>query len=486
MGETSRLLTVSNRGPVEYRLDEAGRAVPQPGQGGLSTALRVAANLHPTTWLSSPLTDIDREIATGTKSAADVDGASRFVATDPEAYNLFYGCFSNEVLWFLQHGMPWPDELIDSCRLDHAWEKGYLTVNRAFADAVVHEMQGASVRGVMFHDYHFYTAPRLVRQQAPGVYLQHFVHIPWPGAETWTRLEATIVETIVDGVLGNDSLVFQTSDSARNFLDTVKAFVPGALVDDEAGTVIHRGQETRVWSNGISVDPEELLEAAATPDFSRYRYLLRPSAGQKTIVRVDRADLTKNIIAGFKAYERVLEDHPEMYRQVQFIAHFVPSRSDIPSYKRYQDEAQALAESINQRFGSWMWKPIRVFFEHNRLQAIAAMSLYDVMLVNPIADGMNLVAKEGPIVNVNDGVLVLSKRAGAYEDLNAGAIGIDPEDIEQTAGALYRALTMPAGERSQRAAALRRAIQSHDLHAWFSELLADIEKHSPLTAITAA
>jgi trehalose 6-phosphate synthase len=248
------------------------------------------------------------------------------------------------------------------------------------------------------------------------------------------------------------------------------------MVDREAGSVIYRGRETRVWANGISVDPDELAEAAASPEFSRYRFMLRPNPGQQTIVRVDRLDLTKNVLAGFHAYERVLEDHPELLGQVQFLALFVPSRSDIPSYKRYQDEAHALAKQINCRFGTHYWKPIKVFFEHNRVQALAAMSLYDVLLVNPIADGMNLVAKEGPFVNVNDGALVLSKRAGAYEELSSGALGIDPGNVEQTAAALYRALTMPRPERRQRAATLRRSIQAHDLQSWFSKLLGDIEK----------
>jgi trehalose 6-phosphate synthase len=234
------------------------------------------------------------------------------------------------------------------------------------------------------------------------------------------------------------------------------------------------------------VDPEELGLAAASPEFSRYRYLLRPDPGQKTIVRVDRLDLTKNVYRGFEAYERLLEDHPEMRGKVSFLALLVPTKTDIPAYQRYQDETRALADAINKRFGNMHWKPIRVLFEHNRMQALAAMSLYDVLLVNPLADGMNLVAKEAPMLNTHDGVLVLSYKAGAYAELSVGAIGIDPEDVQGTAGALYQALNMGPAERHQRWTRIREAIRDHDLRAWFRRFLQDIQSNAPVADISAA
>jgi trehalose 6-phosphate synthase len=470
---------------VEFRRDSEGNVSAVPGQGGLSTALRIAATIAPMTWLSSPLTDVDREIADHACVAPAVDNASHFVATDPKEYDLFYGSFSNEVLWFLQHGLAWPEE-IDDERRALAWESGYLPVNSAFANAVVRELDSGNFRAVMFHDYHFYVAPRLVREARPNAYLQHFIHIPWPGPQEWARLEQPVVRAILEGVLGNDSLVFQTEESVRNFLLTVKACLPGAVVDTNASSVSYQGRETRVWANGISVDPEELEDAAATQEFSHYRWLLRASPGQKLIVRVDRLDLTKNVIGGFEAYARMLEEHPELREKVHFLALFVPSRSDIAAYARYQEEAHALAEAINHRFGNLHWKPIRVFFEHNRVQALAAMSLYDVLLVNPFADGMNLVAKEGPLMNLHDGVLVLSKRAGAYEELAGGAIGVNPEDIEGTGQALYEALHLSSLERRERAARLRQVIRGYDLRAWFAALLDDIEANAPLPQTSAA
>jgi trehalose 6-phosphate synthase len=479
-----RLLTVSNRGPVEYRRDESGEIEAVPGQGGLATALRVAANLHPTIWLSSPLSEVDRQIASGKLEAPELEGAAHFVASDPRAYELFYGRFSNEVLWFLQHSMHWPTDL-DAVERKRAWKEGYAKVNSAFAEAIVKEIDAEPLRAVMFHDYHFYLAPAQVRAARPDIYLQHFLHIPWPDPGEWERLERPLVEAICCGLLANDSVVFQTVESAENFVDTCVAFA-GARAETGKWAVNFNGRQTRAWADAISVDPQELAGLAATQEFSRYRYLLRPSPGVKTIVRVDRLDLTKNVVRGFEAYRQMLGGHRDLRERVEFLAFLVPSRGDIGSYREYQDEALGLAEAVNREFGNLRWRPIKVIFENNRMQALAAMSLYDVLLVNPVADGMNLVAKEGPMVNDHDGVLVLSRRAGAFEELGEAALGVDPYDVDETAQAIYRALTMPAIERHNRAATIRAVIRQHDLRDWFEALIKDIERHAPVPASSAA
>jgi trehalose 6-phosphate synthase len=326
----------------------------------------------------------------------------------------------------------------------------------------------------------------MVRRLRPAAYLQHFIHIPWPGPSEWQRLEPAIVQALCLGLLGNDSVVFQTPESALNFIDTCRVFVPQSNPDAARGVVSVNGRQVRIWSDPISVDPHELREMASSPEFSRYRYLLRPQPGVKTILRVDRLDLTKNVVRGFEAYRSLLLEHPELREKVYFLALLVPSRGDIESYREYQDEALGLVESINREFGNLRWKPIRVIFENNRMQALAAMSLYDVLLVNPVADGMNLVAKEGPTVNTHDGVLVLSRQAGAFEELGDAALGVDPYDVPGTAAALHQALIMTSEERRQRAGRLKSAILEHDLRAWFAALLADIDRHSPLPASTAA
>ncbi len=484
-GVRKRILTVSNRGPVEHRWGEDGEIEAVAGQGGLATALRVSATMYPTTWLSSPLSDVDRLIAEGKAKAPAKEGDAHFVMTDPEAYELFYSRFSNEVLWFLQHGLPWPRDLDRGERQD-AWQQGYLAVNQAFAGAVIDELDCGDVRAVMFHDYHFYKAPMLVRKARPDAYLQHFLHIPWPAAEAWRQLDPEIVTSICRGLLGNDSVVFQTVESAYNFLDTCAEYLPDCRIERGRWGCTFNGRLTRVWADAISVDPEELADAAASPDFARYRYLLRPAPGVKTILRVDRLDLSKNVVRGFEAYRLLLQEHPELREKVYFLALLVPSRSDIDSYREYQDEALGLAERINKEFGNLRWKPIKTIFENNRIQALGAMSLYDVLLVNPVADGMNLVAKEGPTVNTREGVLVLSRTAGAYEELQQVALGVDPYDVAETAQALYQALTMAPLDRHQRAQEMKTIIRLHDLREWFNALLDDIDRHAPLPASSAA
>ena len=488
MAEQRRLLTVSNRGPVEFHFetgeddedgDEPGKLVAVPGSGGLATALSRAAALYPMTWLSNALTPGDRLVASGEFVLGEDALPAHFVTTDPDHYDLFYGTFSNEVLWFLQHGQPWPDELEPAAIAD-SWQNGYTPINQAIADAVITEIDSGEYRAVMLHDYHFYLLPEMVRESRPGVYLQHFIHIPWPGPAEWSRLDAALMASICQGLLGNDSLVFQTRDSQVNFLATCEKFLPDATVDREAGSVSLAGagrRKTRVWANGISA---ELEAEAESTEFSEYRYLLGPNPGEKTIIRVDRLDPTKNVIRGFEAYECLLEDHPELLGKVNFLALLVPSKAEIESYRRYQDETHAQIDAINARFSRRHWQPIQVFYENNRTQALAAMSLYDVMLVNSLADGMNLVAKEGPTLNRRDGVLVLSKTAGAYADLGAGSIGIDPEDVQETANALYLALTMAPDERRERARQLREAVREHDLGAWLRALIDDIDQSSPL------
>ncbi len=490
MTDQRRLLTVSNRGPVEFHfepdeidceeVDEPRNLVAVPGSGGLSTALSRAATIYPMTWLSNALTPADRLIASGELQVGGDGPTAHFVATNPDEYDLFYGTFSNEVLWFLQHGQPWPQEL-EQVDIEHSWRKGYIPINRVVADAVISEIDSGEFRAVMLHDYHFCLVPAMVRESRPGTYLQHFIHIPWPGPAEWSRLDKAMMAAICAGLLGNDSLVFQTRDSQINFLATCEEFLPEAQVDRQAGqvTLKDQGRLTRVWANGISVEPAELEAEAESSQFSEYRYLLRPKADEKTIIRVDRLDPTKNVIRGFQAYECLLDDHPELLGKVNFLALLIPSKAEIESYRRYQDETHALIDEINARFARRHWQPIQVFYENNRTQALAAMSLYDVMLVNSLADGMNLVAKEGSMLNRRDGVLVLSKSAGAYADLSDGSIGIDPENVQETAAALYAALTMPAAERHERAHHLRRAVREHDLGAWLRALMDDIEQNSP-------
>jgi trehalose 6-phosphate synthase len=469
---------VSNRGPVEYWLDETGHMRQREANGGVATALNGVARSYPSLWISAAaggaedsLARLKQRVPIGRQSE------SRLVKVPSCAYEAYYESFCNPILWFVQHSLT--DSLRSRTLEEDAlssWQAGYVSVNRLFADAVIEELPAGPARQVMLHDYHLYLAPRLIRAARPRTALQHFVHIPWPATSAWAALPNEIVTQIVDGLLANDSVVFQDEDSVENFLATCRAYLPeAAAVSDLRGEVDYRGIRTSVWSNPISVEIPELESQRATAGFElARRSLARLTANTKTIVRVDRLDPSKNIVRGFEAFELLLERNPGLQGNVTFLAFLVPSRTNIPEYSDYKAECLRLVERINGRFGGDGQQPVHLFYEQNRVQALAALSLYDVLLVNSVADGLNLVSKEGPILNGRDGVLVLSTATGSYRELRRGAIGVDPFDVAATATAIETALGLPDTERRVRADHLRESISRHQLSDWYRQQLKDL------------
>jgi trehalose 6-phosphate synthase len=201
--------------------------------------------------------------------------------------------------------------------------------------------------------------------------------------------------------------------------------------------------------------------------------------GRKLILRIDRVEPSKNIVRGFRAFEEMLEQHPEHSKKVIFLALLMPSRLDVEEYQNYLDELMAAGGRINAHFGDHEWEPVRLLVSENYPRAVAALKEYHVLLVNAIADGMNLIAKEGPMVNQNDGVLVLSERAGARQQLISGATIISPCDVFATAEALHQALVMPEEERRERAERLRWLIEKEDINAWLCHQLDAMAELNP-------
>lgn len=475
---TERLLIVSNRGPFEHSFSESGRIRRREAGGGVATALHSVARSYPVTWIAGAASAADKVLAIGGRDVPIADESRlRLVDAPDEAYHLFYEVFCNPILWFVQHSLTSNlrrDDLTGDAR--RAWEGGYVPINRAFAAAVIDELRSEGCAGrVMLHDYHFYLAPRYIREACPTVAMQQFIHIPWPSLLDWQALPTDIVRAICEGLLANDSLVFQTDASVENFLATCAVYLGDeARISSAPAEVSYRGMTTSLWDNPISVDVHELEADVRSAEARAHIERIRPLLGEKTIMRVDRLDPSKNIAAGFESFERLLEKHPEWRGRVNFLAFLVPSRTGIPEYQSYADHVFAIVDRINARFGTPHWQPIRLFYEQNRLQALAAMTMYDVLLVNSLLDGMNLVSKEGPVVNQRDGVLVLSETAGSYEELKCGALGVRPIDIEETAAALHLALLMPADKRAERAAKLRQAVYSHQLSDWLRLQIKDL------------
>ena len=479
-----RLIIASNRGPVEYQLTQDKTLKARRGAGGMVTALIDVGNRMDVTWVAMTMTEGDRLAA---KQAQQHDGLLpsllpsqkmhlRYVSITKEAYRKHYEKISNELLWFLQHYMYDPTQDAASTKqLQDAWENGYTVANQAIAHAVNAEIEREqTVPVVMLQDYHLYLAPAMIRQRHPSVLMQHFIHIPWPDVRCWHFLPSKIAQAIYQGLVGNDIIGFQTERDARNFLEGARTLLDGAVVDFEEGAVWWQGHRTQARAYPISISISEERKVINSAAGKRAAETIKPLLREHTIMRVDRIEPTKNLVRGFQAYAQMLEKHPELHGKVVFLAFLVPSRQTLPMYRRFDADVRSSIDEINQTYGTDDWTPIQAFFGNDRGRALAAMQFYDVLLVNPIIDGMNLVAKEGAAVNQRDGVIVLSRTVGAFHQLAKGSIPTSPIDVEETAEALYKALTLSADERKIKAATVRQAVERSDLIRWIARQIHDI------------
>jgi trehalose 6-phosphate synthase len=485
MAARRKLIVVSNRGPISYTRDEEGNRVAGRGGGGLVTALRSFVAHHDVTWIASAMTDEDRDVA-GESNGEAVDEVARdgspyrvrLVAHDAAAYDWYYNVVANPTLWFLQHYL-WalayaPD--IDP-GLYHAWEDGYVPVNRAFADAVLDELEAQPDASVFFHDYHLYLAPRFVRDARPDASLAHFVHIPWPEPNLWRVLPEPLRYAIHDGLLANDVVGFHAHRWRRSFLRSSRDLLD-ANCDFDRSICSHAGGWTFVAARPISVDPAEFEDLAAGEAVRRLEAELEANRPEFLVLRVDRTDPSKNVVRGFRAFEFFLDSHPELHGRVGMLALLDPSRQDIPEYAEYLGAIQRAARAVNDRFQREGWVPIDLRIEDNFPLSVAAYKQYDVLLVNAIYDGLNLVAKEAPLVNERDGVLILSENAGAHEELGSWALSVNPFDLEAQAKAIEQAIEMSAEGRHARIEAIRDHVRSHDIGAWLDTQLTDLDQWS--------
>jgi trehalose 6-phosphate synthase len=252
-------------------------------------------------------------------------------------------------------------------------------------------------------------------------------------------------------------------------------FIEEAEVDHATNTIVFNGHKTVAKVYPLSIDVDELRRIADSPRALEYEKKLKDILGEKTIVRVDRVEPSKNIIRGFRAYRLMLERHQDLIGKVNFLAFLVPSRTHIRQYQRYLQEVEAQVLEVNQALGNDSWQPITVFYENNYTQAIAAMKLYDVLLENSIIDGMNLVAKEGPVINTRDGLIILTETAGAYNQLKEGVLGVSPADVEGTSQAMYEAITASTEDRARRASLLTNKVEIEDILQWIYIQINDIQ-----------
>jgi trehalose 6-phosphate synthase len=473
------LVLVSNRGPVTFGPDGEIRR----GTGGLVTALTGLASHREVTWIASAMSDEDVDQAERNEGRPFTvnapDGGEyrvKLVASDPAAYDRFYNIIANPMLWFIQHYL-WDLSNAPDIRRNEteAFEFGYNEVNEDLARAVLEEIEDVDEPVVMVHDYHLYTLPGLVRQARPDAFLHHFVHIPWSQSDSWRVLPNAMRDEIYRGILSCDIIGFHTRSYRRNFLQCCEDLL-GLEVDFELGIVHCDDREVWVRAYPLPIDAGAVQAVAKRQRTQDFETELLRRRRDHLILRVDRADLSKNVLRGFGAFDVFLEQHPEFRERVTFIAQLMPSRTDVPEYAEYLERIEAVVAVVNHRHGSPDWMPIQLKLRDDLEEAVAAYKHYDVLIVNAMFDGMNLVAKEGPMVNERAGVSILSENTGAHEELGDCALSVNPFDIQELADSIHAALTMPFDERRRRLESLKAIVTARNPGDWVDDQLDDIRR----------
>jgi trehalose 6-phosphate synthase len=470
------VILASDRGPLTFTRTDAGLVVSRR-PGSVTAVLDAAARAVPgirASWVALSTSRDDRDaLAAGAfarQAAVTGYGYEPIVISEAE-YRDYYGEAGARMLWMALHGL-WRDIALFRSgppppppRLD-AFTGAYQQVNRRFAEKIAAQASPGTL--VLLQDYQLATAPGFLRGSLPRLPVAHFTHTPFADPDALARLPGEVARQLLAGLLGADLLGFQCRAWAENFLACcAESGYPVNMNDDSIGGSSHR---TFVRCYPVPASVAALAGESSSPGVLEWERRLGP-VGVKNIVRIERMDPSKNIVRGIQAFGLLLARSPELYGAVRLIACLVPSRPEVPEYRNYAACIDATVAEVASRFpGS-----IRVYRGYDRQRALAALRIYDVLYVNPVRDGMNLVALEGPAINMRDGAIVLSRGAGAAAVLARGAVVVDdPCDVSATADALHAALTMPQAERRRRAGYLRQQIATRSPARWLTDQLRDL------------
>lgn len=449
------LVIASHRGPVSLARDDRGRLVTGKAAGGLATSLLRALSGTETTWIACASGALEREIGLRGESGHLVDGVDlRLLVIDEEWVHDAYQTIANTTLWFLHHGMT----EIATSTFDDEWHQAFANFrryNQAFAAAIVDRApEGATV---MVHDYHLPLVGPVLREERPDLKTLHFTHTPFSTPADLEHLPAAVVSELLTGMAAFGACGFHTDRWAGSFRDCLDHFgVPAP----------------EIFACPLGVDIEALLVEGSSPGVQRHAKRLETRfSDRRVILRSDRLEPTKNIVRGFEAFAQLLERHPEYRSQVVFYARAYLSRAELEQYQSYRAEIERLVREINARFGTEGNQPVIFEVDNDYDATLAAYQRYDVLIVNPILDGMNLVVKEAPVLNERDGAVILSTGAGAYAQLHDAVIGVDPFDVAETANALEEALTLDPELRASRESMLRQLARDLAPAEWLARTL---------------
>ena len=476
------LIVASNRGPVEF-YKNGNNIEMKRGSGGLVSTLLPLMEALNGTWIASAMTLGDAEVASQFPDnrvpipEKEPDFWVPFVVVDRKQYEDYYSVISNPLLWFVQHYMwnnPYTPNIDE--KTHEAWDEGYVYLNKEFAKKVVEEVERNNKEPlIMLQDYHLYLCPSFIRKKLGDIFLSQFIHIPWPQSEYFKIIPEHMRKEIIHGMLSNNILGFHIPRYVTNFIQTCEEFAE--KVDYDQGIVWYDGIKTHVKSYPISIDYDGIKQMANTKGVKEKEKLIKEIKGDNFLIyRTDRADLSKNIIRGFEAYDLFLKNHPEYHGKVKFLSTGKPTRQQIKEYKEYNELIQDSIGRINDKYARDGWKPIECVFKADYELVVAAFKNYDCLIVNPIADGMNIVPKEASVVNENQGMLILSESAGCYDELKDHIIPINPFDIKQTAEAFYTAMNMSNDAREEKLKSLQETVSKRTIYHWISEQFVDFEK----------
>jgi trehalose 6-phosphate synthase len=483
-----RLLVASNRGPLAFTLAPDGSLSARRGAGGLVSGLMPGlsslADRSEVVWICAALSDADRAAARqdpdGTRFGIDGEApaghpagrtAVRALDIPPDVFQGAYNKVANATLWFVHHLLfDTPSQPAFGPGFRRDWQS-YVAYNQAFATALAAGASTALATRVLVQDYHLALVPRMLREAVPGIRIAHFSHTPWAPPDYYRILPDDVARAVLDGMLGANHAGFLAQRWADAFMDCCETLL-GAQVDRSAGRIIHRGHVTGVAVHPLGVDAPALRERAHADDVEGNVATLAQAAGdRKLIVRVDRTELSKNILRGLAAYRELLATRPEWHGQVVHVVFAYPSRSSVPGYREYTEQVQRAAREITEEFGTADWNPLILEVRDDYPRSLAACRLADVLVVNPIRDGMNLVAEEGPVLSDRGCALILSREAGAASVLGSDALLVNPYDVSATAAAMHQALLMPEDERRRRCAALASAAARRAPSQWLASQL---------------
>jgi trehalose 6-phosphate synthase len=465
---------------VSFTAEDDGSLTLRRGGGGLVSGLTALSGGTEALWVCAALKDTDRRAARAAPGGRlDLDGhdtgghAVRMLAIDPGTFQRAYNEVANSTLWFLHH------LLFDTSQrpsFDTAFRRewaSYVDYNRVFAQALAQD--AAPGAKVMVQDYHLSLVPQLLRELRPDLRIAHFSHTPWAPADYYAMLPDDVGRQVLTGMLGANHIGFHSRRWAVAFLDCCARFLR-APVRREVLEVDWDGRTTKLALHPLGVDGESLVERSRHADVESHVAALREDIGERTvIVRVDRTELSKNILRGLQAYRELLRRYPEWHGRVVHLALAYPSRHDLPEYREYTAAVQRLAMEIDDEFSTGDWRALDLRVDDNYARSLAAYRLADVLIVNPIRDGMNLVAKEVPVVSDHGFALVLSCEAGVADEFAEDAIIINPYDVSSTADALDTALRTTPEQRRASCAGMRRRAVALTPQRWFSDQVAALD-----------